>query len=473
MSCERKNTVSPRSIILVLASLLLFFLLVRAYMPGKPADDVEERNVVLIGWDGCNLQILLQLLNSGRLPNLQNLMENGSFTVLTVKHGATDTKAGWPQILTGYRPYRTGVYSNFLFRRMPEGFTIHERLDDHFGDDNIETIFVAGKIRHILSPIADSAKNFDYFRVGLGKNDNVGKTALDVIEKNKDRRFFAFIHFEEPDSIGHNVGQSSLNYRDSIVADDYWLGMIVSKLKDVGVYDKTTVYVVTDHGFNDYGDDDFGHPNSPYIFLASNNPRVISREFYTPNIFGYRDRIDVAPTILEDFGISAEDVSPPMDGVSLTRRYVPKIDFNEPRPYSYYYANYGYITDTISSRCPSISEYVKYRDCLMGLAASTYNPNFCKFLSYEDNSVCVSRIYNVSPSDVNPPLDDLVKIDEINPFLFQFKGSCSEYVLTNNTQKAFECVTHVAKNTGMISLCGHLEGRYRAACEQSVNSSFR
>ncbi|MGV8121407.1 MAG: hypothetical protein AB2L14_16735 [Candidatus Xenobiia bacterium LiM19] len=35
--------------------------------------------------------------------------------------GVTDTNAGWAQILTGYYPEISGVYSNRLYRPIPEG----------------------------------------------------------------------------------------------------------------------------------------------------------------------------------------------------------------------------------------------------------------------------------------------------------------------------------------------------------------
>ncbi|HUT60151.1 MAG TPA: hypothetical protein VNA25_20080, partial [Phycisphaerae bacterium] len=40
-----------------------------------------------------------------------------------------------------------------------------------------------------------------------------------------------------------------------------WTGKIIDKLKQLGLYDKTTVYVTADHGFDEDGK---GHKYAPY-----------------------------------------------------------------------------------------------------------------------------------------------------------------------------------------------------------------
>ncbi|MHC4642843.1 MAG: hypothetical protein ACYS32_14465, partial [Planctomycetota bacterium] len=70
--------------------------------------------------------------------------------------------------------------------------------------------------------------------------------------------------------------------------------------------DKTQYYITSDHGFNEDGK---GHSFAPYVILATNNKKV--------NRNGRRQ--DVAPTILEAFGLDLKEVEPPLDGISLTK----------------------------------------------------------------------------------------------------------------------------------------------------------
>ncbi|MDI6774334.1 MAG: alkaline phosphatase family protein, partial [Verrucomicrobiota bacterium] len=111
--------------------------------PAKPA-----RNVVLIGWDGAQREHVFECLERGELPNLKKLAAEGGMTNIHVV-GVTDTKAGWAEILTGYGPKNTGVYSNGKFQPIPSGYTIFERFRRQFGGDKVATVAVIGKDHHV------------------------------------------------------------------------------------------------------------------------------------------------------------------------------------------------------------------------------------------------------------------------------------------------------------------------------------
>ncbi len=94
----------------------------------------EAKNVILIGWDGVQRNHLLELLNRSLLPNLAGFANAGVLKNITVMDHRTDTKAGWTQILTGYKWWRIGVFSNvYWFHSIPAGYTIHERVENYFG----------------------------------------------------------------------------------------------------------------------------------------------------------------------------------------------------------------------------------------------------------------------------------------------------------------------------------------------------
>ena len=320
---------------------------------GIKNDTVVFKNFILLGWDGTQREHLYDLLNAGNLPNLEELIAEGAIVNITVITGETTTKPGWTEILTGYAPEITGVYSTLDYGPIPRGYTVFERLESYFGKGNIATLFVGGKNNNITArgphkvcvncvrryqdtfeetdywqentsaptvvpgeervfeqregdPYYYTKDALDVYEVALGDAANVGLKAIKYIEEYKNQRFFGFFHFEEPDEIGHKYGGGSKEYRDGIITNDYWLGEIVSTLKESGIYEETLIYVPSDHGF---GEEKKSHRNSPYVFLAAND-KDIKKD---------GDRKDIAPTILNRYGIDIKAIMPPLDGISLIK----------------------------------------------------------------------------------------------------------------------------------------------------------
>jgi arylsulfatase A-like enzyme len=331
-------------------------------MPVSAADappSDQPQNVILMGWDGCHRDHVKALLKEGKLPNLKTLIAEGALVDIDVTSGATDTKAGWTQILTGYKPAVTGVFNNGRFRDVPAGYSLFERLKVHFGADTFAMLAVIGKKQHcgeidapfkrLYEPAKDNAdtatatkagpkqpgagkpnrgriveedgkqylvfdgspyftmhKSCDEWQFGLMQDEKVGTKSLELLDKYKDKPFFFFIHLAEVDHKGHQFGEPSKEYNDAIISGDTQLGRVVEKLKALGLYDKTKIYITADHGFNIGAK---GHSYAPYIFLATNDKKVM------------RDgtRADIAPTILDRFGLDLSTITPPLNGEPLTK----------------------------------------------------------------------------------------------------------------------------------------------------------
>jgi hypothetical protein len=288
-------------------------------------------NIVVVGWDGTQRDHFWQCYNqelpecSGGLPSVQAL-SGGVIFDNTTTSGGTATKPGWAQILSGYNAEVTGVFDNGDYQPIPEGYTVFEKIEDHLGHDNVVTMFVSGKGVHTggacvgeettcdgVPCIEDQGQpwcltknHLDYYENDLRQNNVVGNRALTLLETHQNDLFFAFILFRDPDVTGHWKGEDSVEYSEKMIEVDYWLGMIVAKLQELGIYEQTLVYVITDHGFDEGM---LRHVNAPYGFLATNDPMVMRSG----------DRKDLAPTILERYGISLGPIgdAPAVDGYSL------------------------------------------------------------------------------------------------------------------------------------------------------------
>jgi len=315
------------------------------------------KNVILIGWDGAQRNHANELLAANELPVLAALAKEGAKVDIDVVTGATDTKAGWTQLNTGYAPDKTGVYSNGRYQPIPEGYTIEERVEKALGPDKVVTRAVIGKKGHVdndapqkvpyekyaakqkkqkkietampgkseaitggdkvieengqkfvLTPGKPwylASKNFDSWENGLTENQKVGEKAMAYLEQDKGKRFLYFVHFAQPDHAGHAKGENSQEYSDAIKLDDEWTGKIIAKLKELGVYNNTLVYVIVDHGFNE---GERGHSYAPWVFMATNDTKITRTT-------GTRE--DIAPTVLKRFGIDLASLQPKLDGYPL------------------------------------------------------------------------------------------------------------------------------------------------------------
>lgn len=301
------------------------------------------KNVILIGWDGTRRSRLKETLREEKLPNLKQIIQEGSIINIKVTSGDTSTKTGWAEILTGYSPRITGVYnSEDKYKPIPRGYTIFERLEDYFGDKNIITVFLAGKKDHLGTrgahqvwpkgkkrvwlygsfegklllknkrmmhaegePYMKNKENIDFFENGLGKAENVGPRILHYIQRFKEERFFIFVQFEEPDELGHEYGEGSIEYSQGIIIDDNWLGKTVDLLKNLKIYNNTLIYIISDHGFDKNSKN---HDYSYETFLATNDPCIKKKK---------GDRKDFTPTILRRYDLNIKDIKPSLDGRSL------------------------------------------------------------------------------------------------------------------------------------------------------------
>jgi hypothetical protein len=288
-------------------------------------------NVIIIGWDGVQRDHLMQCFNkklpecANGLPNIAAL-DGGVIYDATITSGDTATKPGWAQILTGYNAQMTGVFSNGNYQPIPQGYTIFEKLENHFGANNIVTMFISGKNENTGAacigeltcknglPVTEDqgqpyckTKNYlDYYENDLRQNDVVGNRALKLLETHQNDLFFAFFLFRDPDVIGHLAGEDSVAYSNALINDDLWTGIIIKKVVELGIDDHTLIYITSDHGFDEGTN---RHGNAPFTFFVTNDPLVIREG----------DRKDVAATILDRYGIGLASIggAPTVDGFSL------------------------------------------------------------------------------------------------------------------------------------------------------------
>jgi predicted AlkP superfamily pyrophosphatase or phosphodiesterase len=83
--------------------------------------------------------------------------------------------------------------------------------------------------------------------------------------------FFLWVHYREPDTLGHQAGENSAEYTQSLVIDDQQFARLVSELRARGMLGETLLILTTDHGFNEGGTQhDTCTADTKDLFLAAN-----------------------------------------------------------------------------------------------------------------------------------------------------------------------------------------------------------
>lgn len=263
------------------------------------APAASPQNIILIGWDGADREHVDRFRSREELPNLQRLIDRG---VLVNIYGedVVNTDGAWTQVLTGYLPETpgSGQGSSGTARK---GATVFERLENHFGSDKFVTAALVGRQQ---SPSGLRPAILEIAEEGLLRDESVGTRAIELMNRYRDKPFFLLVRFAQADSAVRMYGPNSRQYREALISNDRWTGRIVNRLRILGLADKTQVYVTAGHGPNGADQD-----RTPPAFLITDN-KAVDRD-------GRRQ--DIAPTILEAFGLDLGEIEPPLEGISLTK----------------------------------------------------------------------------------------------------------------------------------------------------------
>jgi arylsulfatase A-like enzyme len=266
--------------------------------------------VLLICWDGARRGHVKEMLAAGRLPNLQQLVNDGGYAETDITDHPTETFTAHAEMLTGYPPGDLGVTTPESFAAIPHELTLIDRLEQHFGPQDFTSIWVSSKKARIPAwpgqLWSDTKPQADLWDGDVDRaHTDTGPCAVGYLQQyaRPGVRFFVFVHFRESDNWGHNFGEESPEYEAALVSVDGWLGQLRATLNEQAVGATTAVLVVTDHGF-DKGQRH--HKRAPDAWLATNWGRL-------------RDgnQQGLTPTILTLYGIDPSTYDPPLPGRSL------------------------------------------------------------------------------------------------------------------------------------------------------------
>lgn len=233
-----------------------------------PAVRVPDRMAVMFFIDGVGNQALDERLAAGDLPNIRrHVLDRGLRYRRTVTGMPSITYAATATLLTGQDPGRHQVVGNRWFdpyslRYQAYGFiktyrtaqrdfiapTIFELLHQQF-TVSIQVATRRGVTREIDN-WATSGINWFF-----GQFENVDKlTAMrfeliaEMANQTGHWPRFILAYFPACDEVAHRAGIQSPRYPEAIRHVDQQIGRICEGLQRAGVYDRTLLVLVTDHG---------------------------------------------------------------------------------------------------------------------------------------------------------------------------------------------------------------------------------
>ncbi len=258
------------------------------------------KHVVMVGIDGWAAHDLAQAHD---IPNIRNLMANGSYTLhkRSVLPSASainwaSTFMGAPTELHGYTKWNSKVPEiPALVQNNHNIFpTIYSVIREQKPEAETGCTFDWDGVKFVVDTLAIS--HWEYIPdsyVDINKNCTIAENYI----KEK-KPFFYTAYFGTLDETGHEHGWYTPEYYNTLAEIDQVIGRLIQALKDAGIYDDTIFIITSDHGGIDkgHGGMTIEELETPFIVCG----KGIKKGFETPDVVM---QYDVPATIAYILGI--------------------------------------------------------------------------------------------------------------------------------------------------------------------------
>ncbi len=261
----------------------------------------KPKRVVLIGVDGMGAAGIGAALKAGRAPNVQRLIDRGSWNPTGRGIIPTVSSPNWASILMGSGPERHGITSNEWERHK---FQVPPTCID--SDDIFPTIVGVMRQQRPRAKIAiihdwhGFARLVERSSVDYVAHPQGSKATSEaaVTYWKQQRSHFMLVHFDDVDHTGHGVGWESPEYAQAVADADGYIGAVVAAIVSTGDEASTLVVLTADHGGveKNHGGLSKAEIEVPILFAGPGVPR--GKVFHRP-----LGNIDIAPGIATLMGL--------------------------------------------------------------------------------------------------------------------------------------------------------------------------
>ena len=253
----------------------LYFLLLFAWIGATiTLAQPIANHVILIGLDGWAAH---DFENAHDVPNLQSLMQGGSYTMHKRSVIPSSSAINWASMFMGVGPEMHG-YTTWG-SKTPEvtsittngnGIfpTIFSTIREQRPEAETGCTFEWDGIKYVIDTLAIS--HVKYFKGGWKQ---VEENCNEIVQYIQEQKPIFFVPcFDGIDGTGHEKGWYTEEYYNYLARIDQCIGRIIQALKDAGIYDDTIIIVTGDHGGHDQGHGtlDIRDMESPLVFYGKN-----------------------------------------------------------------------------------------------------------------------------------------------------------------------------------------------------------
>jgi hypothetical protein len=130
------------------------------------------RKVLLVGWDAADWKVIYPLIDSGRMPNVQRLVEMGASGQIATLHPPLSPML-WTSIATGKRPFKHGIHG--FSEPAPDGRGVQpvtnlsrksKALWNILNQNNLSSVVIGWWPSHPAEPINGVMVSDHYHRAG-------------------------------------------------------------------------------------------------------------------------------------------------------------------------------------------------------------------------------------------------------------------------------------------------------------------
>lgn len=202
-----------------------------------PAQIRKINHVLIISEDGLRPDALSKL----HLQWHERLKRRGSYTMRAKTIRDASTLPAHASMLSGVLPDVHGLTWNTL--KPSRGYIKAKTIFSHAREAGLSTAFFTGKskLKHIVPPGTVGV----YERPGYYCK-KVAESAAEHIVAEKPA--LTFVHFSDPDELGHSDGWMSPKQLKAISDSDRCLGILYEALEKADMLDETLIIVSADHG---------------------------------------------------------------------------------------------------------------------------------------------------------------------------------------------------------------------------------
>lgn len=208
-------------------------------------------HVVMIGFDAMGSYSY----DKAEMPVLKKFASEGAWTLDSRSVLPSSSAVNWASMLMSSSPSMHG-YTEWgskvpeipsiaisQFGKFP---SIYTQIEEQLPGAKTAVVYSWDGIIHFLED-----QIIDINICTKEDEDLTAQKAAETILNEKPT--FTFVHFDEPDGVGHGAGHDTPEFYEELKKVDLRLNTILQAVKDAGIEDKTIVIVVADHGGIDKG----------------------------------------------------------------------------------------------------------------------------------------------------------------------------------------------------------------------------